>query len=455
MLRFPRTLSFLIAALLAFGCSQGEDDDGGNDPGQFGPDSNTTPSVEVVQAQMGSLPLEQRLSGTVLARNQVSIYPEIAARIEQVHVDDGDIVEQGQPLVQLNDRQIREQVRQAEADLKIQQASAEQAQASLRELEAELNRTEDLAEREFVSQMDLERLRAQVEGARAEYNRALAQVEQSEATLDERREALSETVVRSPINGRVGRRNAESGMRVDASSQLFIVGDLSSVRVNITLTEQMLNFVEEGQTAHIHSENLPDTVIVAEISRISPFLEEGSFSTGASIDVPNPDGLLRSGMYVDVDVHYGETEQAALIPNSALQEDPSTGRMGVFIASELGGEIEPALSQNTELRPELSPPTAIRFQEVDVIARGRTSSGVSGISSDDWVVAVGHDLLEMDDDEPTEARTRAIAWDRVLSLQELQQHDLLRQFMDKQQRVAEMERDSTAEDSEHAANPDT
>jgi len=390
----------------------------------------------------------------VQARNQVSIYPEITARVEDVLAQSGDFVERGQPLVRLRDRTYREQVRQAEANVSIQRAQVRQAQAQLSELQSELRRIEQLADREFSSRQQLEALQAQVEGAEADVAAAEAQVEQAESTLSERQADLAQTVVRSPVTGRIGRRDVEIGQRVDGSSRLFDVGDLSFVRVRVSLTDEMLSRIQEGQTAQITSEMLPDTTITAQVSRISPFLDENSFSTDAEIDIPNEGNLLRPGMFVNVAVLYGESQQATLIPNSALYEDPGTGAVGVFLASSLGTEIEPDEPRDG-FPTELTEPTPVSFQEVDVIAEGRAATGIRGVGQNAWVVALGHDLLNMNLDEAVDARTRALSWERVLGLQELEERDMLIEFMERQQRMAEAERaaqdsSSTSSDSSDA-----
>lgn len=428
-----RTFFLVLVLSVVFTACGGDGADGPGDRRGMG----VTPAVEVVQARAGSLPLEQRLSGVVEARNQVSIYPDLSGRIEAVFADNGDRVRQGQPLARIEARQFEEQLRQAEADLRVQQAATEQARARLRQAEADLRRTETLAEREFVSAVELERMRAEVESARADVSRAEAVVDAAESTVAERRDALARTVIRAPVGGVVGRRDAEVGMRVDPSSELFLVGDMSLVRVRVSLTERMLRFVEPGQTVHLTSETLGDRLIEASISRISPFLAAGSFTTEATIDVPNPDGLLRAGMYVNVDVFYGETEEATLVPNSAIHEDARTGRVGVFVAPELRRTFaEPELEILSADQP-LSEPTPIVFREVEVLATGRATSGVDGIQAGDWVVAVGQGLLDASPDRDVEARTRAIEWNRIVELQQLQQEDMLRLFMEKQQRMAQ------------------
>lgn len=433
--------SILLATVFLTGCR--------SDSGPGRPPAASIPPVEVVETRLGTLPLEQRLNGVVQARNQVTIYPEVSGRLEAVLVDNGDQVQRGQALARINSRQFEEQLRQAEAGLQVQQAAVEQRRAELRQYEADLERVEQLAARDFTSESELERQRATVEGARASLRHAEALVEQAESSVAERREALNRTVVRSPVSGRVGRRDAEIGMLVSPSSSLFIVGDLSQMQILISLTEEMLNHIEAGQRVRIHADRLGGEGLQAELTRISPFLRERSFTTEGRIDISNANGRLTPGMYVDVDVYYGETDEATLIPTAALYEDGRTGRLGVFVASEYSPApvekeeviLEPA-GESVGPGAGLSDPTDIVFREVEVVARGRESIGVRGVGPGEWVVVVGHDLIDSDLSQPVPARVRSLPWDQIVSLQELQQHDLLRQFMEKQQRVARLPNES-------------
>ncbi|MEX0823250.1 MAG: biotin/lipoyl-binding protein, partial [Balneolaceae bacterium] len=127
--------------------------------------TRVTPSVEAVQAQYGSLPLEERLSGIVRPKNQVDIYPRINAPVDEVLAEDGDQVNQGDVLVILRDNEYREQLRQAEANLRINKARERQALAALNEVESQVRRQRVLDERELSSDLEREQLQAELESA--------------------------------------------------------------------------------------------------------------------------------------------------------------------------------------------------------------------------------------------------------------------------------------------------
>jgi hypothetical protein len=144
-------------------------------------------------------------------------------------------------------------------------------------------------------------------------------------------------------------------------------------------------------------------------------------------------------MFTTVRILVGQSRQATLVPLTALWEDPVSGRRGVFVVEDTAGLETPA--EATTDSPDET--RAVAFRRVEVLAEGRGAAGVTGLDQGAWVVTVGQNLLaeelqaaDRDQDSPTVARIRAIPWDRVLALQDLQDEDLLEGFLDKQRKVA-------------------
>jgi RND family efflux transporter MFP subunit len=451
-LAFTLGFAALWAALLAAGC-------GGASGRERDDEDRAPPAVEVVEARAGSLPLEERLSGVVRAENQVAIRPEIEATVVEVLVRSGQAVERGQPLVRLDGEGLREQLRRAEASLRLAEGAAAEARAGVAKVEAQVSRTRALHAEDLMSDMELETQEAQLQAARARAEQAQAGVAQARATVEERRSETAKTMVRAPVGGRVGQRDAEVGMLAGPATTLFLVGDLDRLIVEVPLTEKMLGHVAEGTPVEIRAPSLGGAPLRAAISRISPFLEPGSFSTLGEIDVGNPDGRLRPGMFVTVDVLYGETDRGTLVPASALWDDPASGEPMVFV---LAGDLA-ATGASGPAGGELSAETrAFERRPVRVRAEGRATAGVEGVRPGEWVVTVGQHLLHQElESEVAEAapdrargeagvqarasgqvhaqiqaRLRPTTWERVLELQGLQREDLLQDFLEKQRRVA-------------------
>jgi len=401
--------------LVLGGCSGQAENSQGN--------GNNRPAlaVEAVQARHGSLPLVERLSGVVEAKNQVDIYPEINSTVMEVMVDDGDSVGAGQPLVRLREIELRERLKQARAAYRISLAQAKQAEAAWRQIKTELERARALSEKGLTSEAELEDIETRALSAEADVELARARVDQALATLNEREENLSRTIVTAPVSGTVGNRRAEVGMTVNTNTRLFTLGKLDTVRIGVVLTDKMLDYVEVGQRVELHSSKVAESDFTARVSRISPFLHPVTHSTDAEIDIPNPKHNLLPGMFVTTDIYYGESEQATLVPLSALYENPASGATGVFVCDQpLEGEAM-TVSDEAESIP-LTEPVSFTFVPVEVIAKGRMSAGIDGVEPDKWVVTIGQDLLT---GESPLARVRKVDWNRVEHLQQLQRQDLI------------------------------
>jgi len=418
-LRTLVVLPFALCAglLLLCSCDRG-------DAVESGPEK-LVPSVEAVQARQGALPLTQRLSGVVKARNQIAIYPEVNAIITEVLVENGEAVRKGQALVRLRDREFHQRLKQAEANHRITAAQMKRAEALANEARMEFERLRSLAETDLVSQAELEGAQARTESADADVELAKARMEQSQAGAEELEENLSRTVIEASIAGRVGNRNAEVGMLANPGTRLFTLGQLDSVQVEIVLTDRMLDHIETGQRVAVSTGR---TSASAPLSRISPFLNPVSHSTEAEIDLANPDGHLKPGMFVTVDVFYGESEEATLVPLSALYENPDTGVIGVYVTRE---SLEPAPEDEAgDSRPQpLTSPVSFEFVPAELIAQGRLEAAIRGVDQGAWVVTLGQNLLG---GENAQARVRPVKWERVERLQTLQREDLMQDVIERQ-----------------------
>ncbi len=414
---------FLVSIVSIFvACSEEEGPDQGGD----GP---PLAIVEAVKVESGSMPLVQRLTGEMRARNQIEIYPEISARITEVHVSDGDRVSEGDTLVRLRDDNIRAQLNQARFDYEIAQAQLNQAEASLRRLQAQYERTKQLAEMELEADLELETIQADIDGARASVDLARAQKERAASQVDEQQTNLENTVVRAPIDGIVGNRNAEVGQSIDSGTQLFQIGDMENMRIFVSLTEAMSNVIQPGHRAELVPSDGGETRAEARVARISPFLDPVTHTTIAELEVEENRGNLRPGMFVTLDIFYGEAEESLIVPKTALYDHPIEGETGIYIAEaermemEFGFEEEDAPAE-IEGRDQISSnPVNVEFVPVEVLAEGRGIAGISGLDLEDgWVVTVGQNQLA--EWESEQAHVRMVDWEHVMELQNLQTRDM-------------------------------
>lgn len=379
--------------------------------------SNSVHTVEAVQVLTGNLPLEETLTGSVRARNQTDIFPQISAPVLEVLANNGDAVQAGDLLVRLRDVEARERLRQAEAGYEIARAQVRQARADLQRREVTLDRIRQLRSRDLETQAELDNNKAEVASAEAALELNIARKNQARSVIQERRNELENTIVRAPVDGIVGLRNAEVGQQATPSTRLFQIGDPGSIRIEMVLTEAMTGYIQPGQPAVIRS-TVSEVTMEGTITRISPFLNPVTHTATAEIELTNPDRFLRPGMFVTVSVKYGESDQAILVPNNAIFYHPTFGEQGIFIAGEPGPELR---FEGDQPERGLTSPVDVQFVPVDLVARGRQISGIAGIPNDAWVVTLGHNLLLRGD---SQANVRPVDWNHILNLQQIQSRDL-------------------------------
>lgn len=406
------TVLTLTGALLApLACSGDQDGVENNQR------NHRAPTVEAVSVIVGSLPLEERITGVVRAQNQTDIYPEVSAPVTGVLVNNGDFVDKGQILVQLRDTEAQERLRQAESGYQIARAQVRQAEAELNRRQQNLDRIRQLRSRDLETQSELDNAKALALSAEASLDLTRAQLNQARSVVEERLNHLEYTMVRAPVRGYVGLRNAEIGKLVNPSTRLFQIGDPEQIKIELILTETMTGYIRTGHTAVITAPGSGRN-LESRITRISPFLNPVTHTTTAEIEVSNPDRTLMPGMFVTVNIKYGESDQAILVPNNAIVYHPSRGQYGVFTAGLTGRELRFEGDRPPE---ELIGPSPVRFHPVDVVARGRLVSGIEGISQDSWVVTLGQNLLLRGAEN---ANVRPVKWDHIIHLQQLHSRDL-------------------------------
>jgi RND family efflux transporter MFP subunit len=362
----------------------------------------------------------------------------VSGPVIEVLAQNGDQVDKGQVLVRIQALGARAQLSQAVSGVTAAQAQLQQMRARAQELQAEYQRNRELGSRGLVPVNTVESLKSQAEAATAAAESAAAQLKVARANVSEQQDLQTQTTVRAPISGRVGQRNVEVGMRVDTQSPLFIIGRLENMRVEVPVAQEVMTRLKPGQRVELQLGGSA-APIEAAVSRISPFLEAGSFSAEVEIDVPNTAGTLVPGMFVTVDIYYGESEATTLVPASALYEEPSSGVRGVFVASAPPAELPAAGAWKDGAM--LPAPVPVPFRQVDVVAAAAQTVGVSGLKPGEWVVVIGQHLLAAQAGRSAnpEARLRQMSWEKILELQHLQREDLLEEYLKRQPRLGSEE----------------
>lgn len=295
-----------------------------------GPAGGRAPmSVETAPVVTTALSEEVQVVGNLVGNATVQVVPKVGGRLEAVNVRIGDTVGQGQVIARIEDNEIREQVRQAEAAFEVSKATIRQREADLKFAQTNLDRAKNLFDRQLVPRQSLDDADARQQAAAAQLDLARAQNNQSAARLQELRLTLGNTVIRSPVTGFVGQRFLDVGGFASTGSPVFSVVDIRLVRLVANLVERDLRRVQAGTGAVVEVDAFPGETFTGRVARVAPVFDPQTRTAQMEIEVPNPTGRLKPGMYARVNLRVAQKPDAIAVPRNAIVERP--GERGVFV----------------------------------------------------------------------------------------------------------------------------
>ncbi len=183
-------------------------------------------SVELGAVKRADMAEHMTVVGNLIGAATVEAVPKVAGRLDSISVRLGDRVKRGQMLAKIEDRELLEQVRQAQAAYEVSAATIRQREADLRLAQTNLDRSKNLYERQLIPKQTLDDTDARYQAAAAQLDLAKAQHSQADARLDELKINVSNTVITSPVNGFIGKRTLDAGAWVTPNSALLSVVDI-------------------------------------------------------------------------------------------------------------------------------------------------------------------------------------------------------------------------------------
>jgi len=301
---------------------------GGRPGGGFGGGFRPPMTVEVTKATKGDITAELNVVGNLIGAQTVDVVPRTAGRLVSMNVKLGDRVSRGQTLARIEDQEINEQVKQAEASFEVAQATIRQREADLKFAVVNLERSQNLFQRQLLPRQSLDDAEARQAASSAQLDLARAQLSQTQARLDELRIAKGNTNIVSPVNGFVSRRNMDVGAWASQQSPVASVVDISSVRLVANVVEKDLRLVNAGDPARVTVDAFPGETFSGRIARVAPVLDPATRTAEIEIEVPNTDFRLKPGMYARMGVTIESRRDTTLVPKVAVVD--YEGTRGVF-----------------------------------------------------------------------------------------------------------------------------
>ncbi|MDX1496244.1 MAG: efflux RND transporter periplasmic adaptor subunit [Salinisphaeraceae bacterium] len=368
-----RLIIVLLGCLIVFGGVFGMKYMGSKAMNQYFDNMPVPPvtiSATTVKPQAWTQSLEA--VGTLRAVNGIQVTSEVAGKVEALHFESGQRVEEGTVLVELDAKTDR-------ADLKTYEAQSRLANT-------DLERLRKLYKLESISKADLDRAESEAAQARA---RVLTQ----KARIDQK-------TIRAPFTGELGIRQVDLGQYIDPGTTIVTLQALDSLYVDFTLPEQHLARVKPQQEVRVRVDALDGEVLNGKIQAVETRVDPETRNFPVRAELPNPEGRLRPGMFARVNIALPEREQVILVPRTAISYNAYGN--SVFVVTEK--TVEPSQAEGNEAvkaeAAQADEPRLIVRQRFVKTGEGRGDYVVveSGLTEGERIATSG--LLKLRNDQP-------------------------------------------------------
>lgn len=315
--------------------------------GSASPAAGVTPAapqpVEVTTAPAISrqLPRSIEVVGSLAADEEVVVSTQLAGELASFNVDFGSYVRQGQVIAEVDQRDAKLKLEQAEAALKQtlarlgmpetgpfnpeQNSDVRVAKSQLDWAKMDLDRATSLVEKGDIARSQYDLAVTNHNAARARYqvaldavNQQLAVVEQQRSAINLARKALTDTVVRAPISGAVKEKHAARGAYLPVGGRLVTLVRINPLRLRAEIPESSAAAVRVGQVMTLTTEALPERQFTGRVARIGASLNEQTRALTVEATVANPTSLLRPGMFAKSQLILQQRGAVTMVPQSAI-----------------------------------------------------------------------------------------------------------------------------------------
>jgi membrane fusion protein (multidrug efflux system) len=265
-------------------------------------------SVETARVRRGSILQRISAPGTLVAHRESRIGPEVAGRIERIFVEEGDRIEAGDPLFQIDREPYELALRQA-------QARRDRALAEHRQLDSDLERARRLRREDVLADQDMEQVESALAVARSVVREASEAVALAERNLDR-------TLVRAPYAGSIAARLEDEGTHalVQPQTLVVVVQEAAELEARAAIPEVHFAAIGLGDPALLHVEGLA-APIRSEVSAVSDTIDPATRTYGVRMRVPNEDYRLKAGVFARVEILPRAKGDVLLVPRSAVRRE--------------------------------------------------------------------------------------------------------------------------------------
>jgi len=304
-------------------------------------------AVTTVVAAEEAWPATLNVIGTMAAVQGVTVSADLPGTVERILFESGQAVRAGEVLAVLDTRQERAQLAGLEAQQELAKLTFDRMQGLLNE--------------RVIS--------------RAEFDRATAEVRQSDAQAEEIRAVIQRKTIRAPFTGILGLRQVNLGQYLAGGDALVTLQSLNPIYVNFGVPQQAAPQVPVGRAVRITAGDTGGAAFTGRVTAIDSLVDEATRNIQVQATLSNPEGALRPGMFVQAEVTLGPSRPVLALPASAISYAPYGD--SVFIVGDMKDEAGKTYRGVRQQFVKLGP------------ARGDQIAVLSGIKAGDEVVTSG------------------------------------------------------------------
>jgi HlyD family secretion protein len=366
-------------------------------------------AVEIEQAGRRQVVQTVNATGKIQPMIQVNISADVSAKITRLEVEEGDWVERGTLLIELDRERYLASVESAEANLSAAQANANLARENMVKAEKDYVRTKELFDRKLESQAVLDTVYAAAAVEKARYQSVLDQGEQSKAALRQTRDDLSKTTIYAPMSGTVSKLNKEIG-EIALGSQfqediILEISNLEGMEALVDIDENDIVSVSIGDEAEIEVDALPNVKLKGRVTEIANSAKSSGAGTTdektefeVKVAIIEPVDELRPGMTASAEIVTEVCDNCLSVPIQSV-----TVRTMEQLGAEAGDSAE---GEESRFAPDSEGFLEVIWVVVDGRAQARQVE--TGIQSETHIEVI--DGL-VDDDQVVIGNYRAISRD--------------------------------------------
>ena len=284
------------------------------------------PTVKVIKVKRGDISVPLVAIGTIFPEYESKIGPKISGTIEIVYVDEGDTVQKGQLLVQLDQKNLLIAVRQGQAAVRVAEAQLKEAEVKGENLKKEKERLANLLKKNVISQQKYDDIDTAYSMAVTGMEVIRAQILSSRENLAMAEQNLSDTVIIAPFAGLIVERFINQGEFVSTMppSPLFLMMNIDKVKTEIGLPEIHIARIHIGNPVDVTVDTYPGIIFKGTVSTINPMVDPVSRAFTVKVEIPNKNHRLKPGMFARVKIYPTIHKGALIVPFKSVMKREGT-----------------------------------------------------------------------------------------------------------------------------------